>query len=243
MRIIKLNATESTNTFLRQLSSDSLLEDFTTVVAEFQSKGKGQMGSVWASESAKNLMFSSIKDISFLSIEHSFYLSMVSSLSVRRALEKLNIPKLAIKWPNDILSENKKICGILIENIIKQGKLKATIIGVGLNVNQSDFQDLPQASSLLVRTGKLFDLDEILYLILDELKYYFQKLEADEYGQVYDEYHSYLFRKNKPSTFQDAEGSIFTGIITSVSPDGNLQVLLEDEKIKGYEVKEIKLLY
>ena len=71
---------------------------------------------------------------------------MVMSLAIVKALERLNIPKLSIKWPNDILSANKKICGVLIENVIKQNQLESSIIGIGLNVNQNKFDNLPQAA-------------------------------------------------------------------------------------------------
>ncbi|NCP90405.1 MAG: biotin--[acetyl-CoA-carboxylase] ligase, partial [Flavobacteriales bacterium] len=152
-------------------------------------------------------------------------------------------PKLSVKWPNDILSEDKKICGVLIENVIKQNRFKASIIGVGLNVNQTNFEDLPKATSLKLLTGTTFSLDEVLHTMIKFLKYYFMILRKEEYFFLKQEYESYLFRKNKPSTFKDAEGSVFSGIIKGISNAGNLRVLIEDDIVKEFDLKDVSLLY
>jgi len=126
MRIIKLSAIDSTNTFLRQVSSADSLEDYTTVVAEEQLNGRGQMGTVWASEKGKNLTFSVFKEVSFLKFKDQFYLSMVTSLALLKTLRQFNIPKVSIKWPNDILAEGNKVCGVLIENVIQQNSIQSS---------------------------------------------------------------------------------------------------------------------
>jgi BirA family biotin operon repressor/biotin-[acetyl-CoA-carboxylase] ligase len=168
---------------------------------------------------------------------------MVTALAIIKSLEKFNIPKLSIKWPNDILSENKKVCGVLIENSIKNNLFKDSIIGVGINVNQTRFDTLPQASSLHKITGKIFDRDELLKSLIAQFKHYFFLLEEKEMNNIKEEYESYLFRKNKPSTFKDKKGNMFSGFIKSVSHTGSLQVLLEDAVLKEYDLKEIRLLY
>ncbi|PWK17521.1 biotin--[acetyl-CoA-carboxylase] ligase [Xanthomarina spongicola] len=243
MRIIKLNAIDSTNSYLKQLSMEEFIADDTIVVANYQTQGRGQMGTSWVSTDSKNLMFSVFKEVSFLPAEQSFYISIATSLAIIKALEQFLIPKLRVKWPNDILSENKKICGVLIENVIKQSHLKATIIGIGLNVNQTDFNNLPKASSLHLLTGKVFDLDEVLRVILENLTFYFNLLKEEKYQELKDTYESLLFRKDKPSTFKNAEGSLFSGFIKSISNSGNLQVLLEDDVLKEFDLKEVSLLY
>ncbi|AXO80173.1 biotin--[acetyl-CoA-carboxylase] ligase [Olleya aquimaris] len=241
MRIIKLNATESTNRFMRNLSLESSVQDFTTVVTSTQSKGRGQMGSAWQSESFKNLTFSVYKGFKQFEFEDQFKISMAVSLAIIKALETLQIPKLSIKWPNDILSANKKICGILIENVIKQSHIVSSIVGVGLNVNQLKFKDLPQAGSLKLITGLNYDLDEILHLILKHLEIQLKLLENDT-SALKNNYESYLFRKEKPSTFKSDEG-LFSGIIKGVSNEGLLKVMIEDQELKTFDLKTIKLLY
>jgi BirA family biotin operon repressor/biotin-[acetyl-CoA-carboxylase] ligase len=243
MRVIKLNAIDSTNSYLRRLSHEESLEDYTVVTAEHQTEGRGQMGTVWNSENSKNLMFSVFRDTSKIQLEHPFLISMVTSLAILKALQRFSISRLSIKWPNDILSEDKKICGILIESVIKQNSLSNTIIGVGLNVNQTDFKNLPKASSLKLITGNVFDLEEVLFEIVKNLKYYFSILKGDGYNALKADYEACLFRKDKPSTFRDDMGLIFSGYIKSVTLFGNLQILLEDDIIKEFDLKEVSLMY
>jgi BirA family biotin operon repressor/biotin-[acetyl-CoA-carboxylase] ligase len=243
MRIVKLNATDSTNSHLRNIYAKKSIEDFTTVIAKTQTQGRGQMGTVWESEASKNLTFSVFKDMTEVFLEHPFYISMATGLALIRTLHFFSISRLSIKWPNDILSADKKICGVLIENVIKRNRINASIIGIGLNVNQTEFKDLPKASSLKIMSGKGYDLDELTFEILKNLKYYFQILKSGDFETLKSEYESYLFRKNKPSTFRNTEGVMFSGFIKGVSNSGNLQVLLEDNIQKEYDLKEISLLY
>ncbi|WP_298903579.1 biotin--[acetyl-CoA-carboxylase] ligase [uncultured Psychroserpens sp.] len=243
MRIIKLSAIDSTNTFLRQLSTSEVLEDYTIIVAESQTKGRGQMGTTWSSQPSKNLMVSVFVDVSFLSIEDSFYISMATSLAISKALKSFQIKNVKVKWPNDILADQKKISGVLIENVIKNNQLQATIIGFGLNVNQLHFDDLPNATSMQKVSGKAFNLDEVLTAVIGYLKDYMEELKNQQQTQLKSLYEAALFRKNKPSTFQDAEGSMFSGFIYGVSNAGYLRILLEDNVLKEFDLKAVKLLY
>ena len=243
MSLIKLNAIPSTNSYLRALSSENRLEDYTVVITENQTAGRGQRGTSWVSEPDKNLTFSVFKDVSAINLKQPFLISIVTSLAVLRALNTLAIPKLSIKWPNDILAENKKICGILIENVIKNKQYKASIIGIGVNINQNRFDNLPQASSLKIITGRVFNSEEVMKAILKELKKSFKQLEKGEIEALKDTYDDYLFRKNKPSTFKDAEGHFFSGYIKNVSESGALQILLEDGIVRAFDLKELTLMY
>jgi BirA family transcriptional regulator, biotin operon repressor / biotin---[acetyl-CoA-carboxylase] ligase len=243
MHIIKLNAIDSTNSYLKQISSNDVIKDYTTVTANYQTQGKGQMGTIWDSEKAKNLICSVFKDCLKISIKNQFYISIVTSLTLVKTLQNFSIPKLHIKWPNDILSENKKICGILIENVIKNNTLEATIIGIGLNINQTAFESLPNASSLKIITGTVFNKDELLQLILKNLKYYFSFLEKNKLEILKNEYENLLFRKNKPSTFKYKQSNIFAGFIKGISNSGKLQIVLEDGILKEFDLKEVQLLY
>jgi BirA family biotin operon repressor/biotin-[acetyl-CoA-carboxylase] ligase len=243
MYIIKLNAIDSTNSYLKSLVSVAIPKDYTVIVAEMQTKGRGQMGSEWQTESGKNLTASVFKQLLFCDISEQFYISMAVSLSIYKALNTFKIPKLSIKWPNDILSANTKLCGILIENVIKSNNLQGSIIGFGLNVNQRIFNNLPQASSMSLVTGILFNKDEILSEILKQLEKYFNLLESKHYDAIKSEYENLLFRKDKPSTFQTLKNENFSGIIKGVTETGLLKVWTEDEIIKTFDLKEIRLLY
>jgi BirA family biotin operon repressor/biotin-[acetyl-CoA-carboxylase] ligase len=243
VKIIKLNATESTNSLLKQMNNEGSLDDFTVLQAQQQTKGRGQMGTTWQSEPSKNLTISVLKHCSNLGMDAQFFISMVTALAVSETLKKLNMPKIKIKWPNDILSDSLKISGILIENIIKNNELKSAVIGVGINVNQKFFNDLPNASSILKTTGVINDLDEVLNTFVITLQHYFKRLENNELGALKSQYEHQLFRIHKPSTFVLQNGEKLTGYINGVNRQGHLEVLTEDAIIKTYKMKEISLLY
>ena len=243
MYIIKLDAIDSTNSYLKAMSAVNLPKDFTVVVANHQTQGRGQMGTIWQTEDGKNLTASVFKEVGSIAIEKQFYISMAVALSICKALDHLKIPKLSIKWPNDILSANKKICGILIENVIKQNQLKGSIIGFGLNVNQKHFDNLPKASAINLLTGIVYDRDEILSGILTELQAYFKLLDAKNYSEIKTQYEALLFRKDKPSTFKNEDGTTFSGIIKGITETGKLNVWTEDDIIKTFDLKQVTLLY
>ncbi|MGC1470995.1 MAG: biotin--[acetyl-CoA-carboxylase] ligase [Psychroserpens sp.] len=243
MHLIKLNAIDSTNSYLRQLSNDKQLIDYTVVVATSQFKGRGQMGTTWQSQSGKNLMASVFIDVSFLDTEKAFYLSMVTSLAISSTLKEMQIRNVKVKWPNDILADQLKISGVLIENVIKNNKLQASIIGFGLNVNQLDFDNLPSATSMHRVSGRVFNLDEILAAVIRHLKIYIELLKTGNFKQIKALYETELFRKNKPSTFQNAKGLMFAGIIKGVSTSGHLQIMIEDDILKEFDLKEVTLRY
>ena len=135
--IIVQDELESTNNYAKQLVSDKV-EEGTVVLAQFQSKGRGQQGNYWESETGKNLLFSLILYPDFLEAEFQFSLSMLVSLAIVSVLDE-ETDEVQIKWPNDIYVGKLKIAGILIENTIKGSKLGSTIVGVGLNLNQEMF--------------------------------------------------------------------------------------------------------
>ncbi|MBQ0733462.1 biotin--[acetyl-CoA-carboxylase] ligase [Aquimarina celericrescens] len=243
MNIIKVDAIDSTNRFLRELNREKTFVAPVCVMAREQLAGKGQMGTVWQSEPGKNLTCSVFMKIDGLKLAEQFYISIATSLAVCDTLNDLLVTKLSIKWPNDILSDRQKICGILIENIVKNGSLIGAIIGIGMNINQTKFDNLPQAGSLKQISGRNFNIEEVLHSLLLKLENRFLNLETSNFDILKKEYERLLFRKNKPSTFLDAEGNSFVGIIQSVTNQGKLQVLLEDEVVSVFDLKEIKLLY
>ena len=243
MEIIKLNATNSTNTYLKNLLKEKPVKDLSCIWALSQTQGRGQQGAKWISEPGKNLTFSVLKKFENLPSEYHFLLNMEVSLAIFRALKKLYIPDLAVKWANDILSSKKKICGILIENTLHKEQISSSIIGIGLNVNQVFFNDLPNVSSLQKIMGHPFDLEEVLLLICQELEVSLKSLSPTRFETMLDEYHTYLFRKDKPSTFEYPNGERFMGYIRGVSHNGQLQVEQEDALMSSFSLKEIKLLY
>ena len=243
MQLIKLDATDSTNAYLKNMVLQNQAEDFTVVQADTQYAGRGQMGTTWISEPGKNLTFSVLKKNLSLAASRQFVLNMLTCQGVFSALNELTVPDLKIKWPNDILSGNAKISGILIENMTSGKVVQSSIIGVGLNVNQRDFGDLGQVTSLQLLLGRYLDLGEVLNVILRHLESAFNKLDNEGEVHIRERYEQLLFRKDKPSTFRGSRGELLTGIIRGVSRDGKLRVELEDRLLKEFELKELQLLY
>jgi BirA family biotin operon repressor/biotin-[acetyl-CoA-carboxylase] ligase len=242
MKLIKLDAIDSTNEFLKGLSNKQEVQNFTVVTAETQLKGKGQMGAKWDSESGKNLIMSVLVSDFLFGIEDVFNLNVVVSLAVINVLEAYGIPELSIKWPNDIMSANKKIGGILIENSIKGDGTITSVVGLGLNINQIQFENLPRASSLAVICNSNFDKDEILFQIVSKLEEMIA-LYNENTTSIWENYSKKLFKIGVPTAFSDENNQNFMGIITGVSSIGKLQIQLEDDSIYEYNLKEVQMLY
>lgn len=240
MKRIKLDEIDSTNSFLKELARNSTLKNFTTVTANHQKKGRGQQSSLWISEKGKNLVFSTY--VSYLSLEsgQQRYLNFAVSLAVLEVLNRLNVPKSRIKWPNDILVGDDKIAGILIENSLKNSKIQSSIIGIGLNVNQEIFSSFKRkATSLKICLLKEFDLEFVLQWVVESIESKIKLLNDGEYDLLEQEYLNYLYKKNIPATFKNAANTFFMGMIQGVSSEGKLQIQLEDATIQEFGIKDV----
>lgn len=242
MIIIKVNATDSTNLHLKRLIADEPLSDYTVLVANEQTLGRGQAGTKWLSEPGKNLTFSILKKFHAWPVTSQYMISMATSLAIYDALTSFYIPNLAIKWPNDILSGNTKIAGILIENTLKGNFIDRSVIGVGLNVNQDSFGDLANVSSLKLLTGKTHNLDVLLESIVQHMKLVFLSFEKNDSEIIESRYHDVLFRKGIQSTFE-VNGEFVQGTIRGVTNSGKLLIGFKDGSSKEYSLKEIRLRY
>lgn len=242
MYFIKLDAIDSTNDYLKKLSSEMSLENFTVVSAIHQYKGKGQMGSIWAAESSKNLTFSILLKNLTDQIEDVFLLNKVVALSLFQFFAQYNVPNVKIKWPNDIMAGSKKIAGVLIENNFRHNGTIDCIVGIGLNVNQKIFGDLLQATSIFLETEKENPLDELLVsfceLFQKNLMFYQYKSSV-----INENYNRLLFKREKPAVFKGENGQNFMGIIKRVDEHGALELMLEDDTLKKFKLKEIKMLF
>jgi BirA family biotin operon repressor/biotin-[acetyl-CoA-carboxylase] ligase len=228
---------------LKQLAKETFLQEETVVLTNRQLSGRGQMGNKWLSREGQSLTFSMFKAFEKLRIEQQFMISMVVSLAIVNALKSLNVPKLTIKWPNDILSANTKIGGILIENVLEGSFVKYSIIGIGLNVNETDFPNLLQASSMKLETGKTFQLDEVLDSILKNVFKNLKNISEKDFSEMKQLYENNLFRKERISVFETSEGSQLNGIIKGVSDIGELLVETENNPLQKFQLKEVKLIY
>jgi len=243
LNIIKLNAIDSTNSYLKQLAKETFLQDETVVITNHQTSGRGQMGNGWISKDGESLTFSMFKRFDCLLVERQFIISMVVSLGIIEVLKALNVPDISIKWPNDILSAKKKVGGILIENVLESTSVKYSVIGIGINVNETSFLNLPQASSLKLETGIAFTLEEVLQLILKNVFKKLQNLSEKNFFEMKQYYESNLFKKETVSVFETPDGSRFNGIIKGISEIGELSVKTENDDLQNFQLKEVKLIY
>jgi len=243
MQIIKLSAIDSTNDYLKKLASQQFLSNYTVVYTQNQLKGKGQRGAVWNAEPGKNLTFSVLINDQSLELPSIYTLNVAVTLAILEVLQAKDIPALTIKWPNDILSANKKIGGILIENSIKNASSMQSVVGIGLNVNQQNFDNLPQASSMYNCTKITYDCEELLAQIVHRLKENIQMIKNNQEQSLWKKYRQNIFKKDVPIAFEHPDGNQFMGIIKNVTPSGQLEVLLENDSKVFYNSKEIKMLY
>jgi BirA family biotin operon repressor/biotin-[acetyl-CoA-carboxylase] ligase len=243
LNIIKLNAIDSTNTYLKQMVVHTRVEDELVVTTTRQEKGRGQQGAVWESQVGKSLACSLFKRLEGFQVGEQFLLNMLVSLGILDALQQLAIPKVSIKWPNDIMSHGQKLAGVLIENQIKGKFIDSSIIGIGLNVNETSFAKLPQATSLKLVTGATFSIEEALQKVAESIFERLKVIQLSDTKTIKNSYHENLFRKDKVSVFETSNGERKNGIITGVSRQGKLRVSHEDEQIIEYGLKEIKLLF
>ena len=243
MNIIKLDAIASTNTYLREMLTTCDLENFTTIVAENQFAGKGQRGTTWSSEAGSNLTFSVLMKSQPHTVAGVFDLNAMIALCVATTLKKITYLPFFIKWPNDILSANKKICGILVENIIRANGEIFSIVGIGVNVNQRHFPEGSKGSSLALLTGEKKEKEAILQALLDALKEGYDALEQGQAEEQWEAYKALLYRRDVVSSFEKPNGQRFNAIIRDVTPYGKLVVEVENQKNEEFDLKEIRLLY
>ena len=138
MNIIKINECDSTNNYALSCRSTMHFRDGLVIVSDYQTSGKGQLSNKWDSENGKNVLMS-VAINTDIKIENQFILNVISSLSVLDLLDELNLENSSVKWPNDILVGKRKISGILIQNKLLLDTIKSAVIGIGLNINQSNF--------------------------------------------------------------------------------------------------------
>lgn len=224
------------------MAADSDLLSKTVVRADFQELGRGQAGNHWHAEKGQNLLCSFFLKWENMASGRLPMLNYATSLSVCKALHQIGLKRVQVKWPNDVMCQGKKIAGILIENKINEGRIKESIIGIGLNVNQTQFPSyLPKATSVAICIGKSHDLDDLLALIFKKLMPLTAQMERGFFETIERRYLERLYLKNQWARFQDDKG-MFSGMIKGVDAQGRLLVFSEHGQLKKYRLKEIKFL-
>jgi len=229
----------STNDIASNLSRDNGIIEGTVVITDKQTAGKGQQGNSWESEPGKNLTFSLVLKPGFLQVKQQYQLNKAIALGIWDALKEISEKDIKIKWPNDIMVAGKKLCGILIENSISANSIQQSIVGIGLNVNQTKF-DTAKAGSLKLLMHMDFDLNTLLELLLLSIEVRYLQLRANQTAKIDADYLIALHGLNELLSFK-AGDEIFEGKIRGIDENGKLLVEV-DASIRAFAVKEITYL-
>lgn len=241
--ILTFKEITSTNDLMKQMVANSTpLTEGTVIMAEYQTAGKGQQQNGWHSEAGKNLIFSLLLFPQFLLPTHSFDLITAISLGVIKPLQKILGEQVRIKWPNDIYYGQKKLGGILIENIMAGQTIRHSVIGIGINVNQEVFPEhLPNPVSVKQILQKKSSLKEVLLQICTSIEFYYLQLKAGKIAKIKQEYLDNLYGFGQQLYFK-ANDEIFKGEIFAVNPQGLLGVRKQNETV-FFDLKHIKFIF
>jgi BirA family biotin operon repressor/biotin-[acetyl-CoA-carboxylase] ligase len=237
-----LEKVDSTNAYLQYFiaSSAELLPEGFTVVADEQFAGKGQLGASWEAAPGQNLTASFLLYAKFLSPKQVFYLNKAVALAVRDCVSGY-AAAVKIKWPNDIYVDDRKIAGILIENSLSTNAVQQSIIGVGINVNQTEFDAaLPNPVSMRMFSKKVFALEEILHVLCSEIEKKYLLLRSMQFSKIDDAFHEHLLGMNQEKIFMRGD-EMFSGTIRGVNENGKLLVET-DKNIFEFGMKEVRML-
>lgn len=226
IKMIKLDSTVSTNSHIAEMIKQGKVDYELVVIADYQENGRGQGDHSWHSRKGENLLLSLLLFPAFLSASEQFQLSRLAALALCDTLEHYHVAPL-IKWPNDIMVNHRKIAGLLLEHGIKGGRLSHTIIGIGLNLNQSTFPDFPvKATSLALETGETGDPEFYSEILINRIMERYGSLKGGDSGELEEEYHNRLYMVDRPGTFRFRTGEV-SGVIRGVNRLGELLVEIE----------------
>lgn len=243
IKYINLQEVDSTNEYLRNYanSAEDAKDMITVVTAEYQTAGKGQGKNTWESNHGDNLLFSILCHPTYVPANRQFLLSQAITLAIRDAL-RMYIGEVAIKWPNDIYWHDHKLGGILIQCTLSGSGIKDCIIGVGLDVNQKEFENLTKNPiSLYQITHREINREELLHSIMDDFCHYLHMLEMGERDSIALDYLHTLYRRYGFHQYRDADGEFMARLVT-IEPTGRLVLKDEDGMLRSYAFKEVKFL-
>lgn len=237
LKIITLKEIDSTNNYAKVLLNKNCASFPLLITSNKQTKGRGYGSNIWFSEQGKNIMCTYMLKNFILKKYNIFYVNIIFSIAIKNVISEATKKNVSIKWPNDILVENRKICGILIENIVQKDNV-ISLVGIGLNVNQTSFPNFErEATSLKKETKKSFDAK----YIIERLNYWIKATAISSYKCNYTHYLSSLYLKGKINNFI-INNSVFRASIQGVTQEGLLVILTDLGIKKIFSIKEIKFL-
>ena len=227
---IRLDLVDSTNNYTATLINGNVPEG-TVVITSEQTAGRGQRGNLWISEPGKNLTLTYLLRPKFLRISDQFILNKAIALAAAKAIQKF-VPsfEVRIKWPNDIFLQNKKVAGILVETSMQGGHIVSCLAGIGINVNQQQFQaELGNPISISEVFGTELKLDDVLNALSENLEVLYLQLKAGKFDVIDTSYNNLLWKKGEMHTFY-RDGIPFNAKVKSVDEQGCLYLLDEENQ-------------
>ena len=242
MTIKWLDSTDSTQSEVQRQSDR--LDNLSVIAARRQTAGRGQRGNRWLSGAGENLTFSVLvrpgnDGIPPVPVSGQFRISQVAALAVCDLLREEDIPAM-IKWPNDVYVGDRKICGMLIENTLAGNEVSTSIIGIGINVNQTEFDpSLMNPVSMRKATGRLFDPKTLLERFCPLFMARWRQAPV----RLQNDWLTFLFRRNERHSYTDLRtGQVFEGTIKGISPNGLLEMEMPDGSLDVFAFKEISYI-
>ena len=237
---LHFDSLNSTNETLGQLSKKIELQNGFYITTDYQKSGKSQNNDKWDSNPKENLLISIFLNLD-LNIENSFMLNQLASLAVLDTLSKFLEQKIEIKWPNDVYVDSKKISGILINNIVKGRIINSSVIGIGINVNQTNFNKKYIATSMKLLSKKDFKLNEIEKILMKNIKKQSMILLEKKISLLSSRYNNHLYAKNLDSLFILNKKRIYAKVI-EVNQNGKIKLMFGDGEVNEFSQNEVKLL-
>ncbi|MCB6589602.1 biotin--[acetyl-CoA-carboxylase] ligase [bacterium 210702-DFI.5.13] len=231
--------TDSTNLWIKRLAKEGASEG-TLALAEFQSAGRGRLGRSWEVPEGTSVMMSILLRPKF-EPQYAPTLTLVMGMAVAKAVKNLGFD-VSIKWPNDVVVSHKKICGILTEMGVRDGKIDYAVIGVGINVNIKEFPEemADKATSLYLESGKEFDRSQIPGLVMEAFEKYYEKFTATcDLSGLKEEYESILANYNQPVRVLAKEP--YDGVARGITDGGELLVEKTDGTIVAVSAGEVSV--
>ena len=234
--IHSLTTVDSTNNYIARPEIQPKLQHKTVIMAEHQTAGKGQFGNNWESAKGKNLLISIFLKPNLI-VKDQFLLNCVTALAIKDTVSYFLPVSASIKWPNDIYVDHNKIAGILIENSIFGSTINRSIIGIGMNVNQTEF-DTGNYSSFKLINKKETDIIRILDYLLFRFNTYYDQI-TDPNCKLQKEFDNHLYGKNELRNFKTRDNTEIQAKVSGTTVDGKLKLILKNGEVKFYNHKEV----
>ncbi len=233
MNLIVLSSVDSTNNYLQTLLDNNPLEEGTVVISLEQTKGRGQRGNTWQSLPGDGLYASILFLPKQFSVENQYYLNKAIACGTARYIASKVDEDVKIKWPNDILIGDKKVGGILVENSVRGNHLSSVIAGIGINLNQLDFDFNfgTHATSLRIITNNRYSPESEVAELFKEVWFDYQRLLVKDFQSVNEEYRKLLYKHGEEAKFK-ADHEIFKGVLLDVDEEGAALVEVDGKPIR-----------